>query len=1796
MNKTKSFWQLMILMLTVTVFSAQAQVLTARPERGMSGNGGYQASDLDAISLQTGSLSLQIPLASLPAIAGGKLSYTLTASYNSKLWDAHRREVEGQTQTPGCQPRYSTQEVWQAEGGAGWRIGGQYEIFYRDAHDDYDYLYPSSQQCYGYEFYHMQGRFFRPMLRLPDGSEHELRIYGYFPTYSSQGMRDHLKGYYVQPGGYQNYPTFNAPVRMYTIDGTYITVIVNPASYAVSSTIYLKDGTRIENSADGQRIKDTNGNSILKGWRLINGGATYESFVKDEQTGREIKWSGTTYNNQSATKVEYQTVGGAWQSVFVVWGETTVQGKIYGQMAWNPNGGGGDYLIDGTCFVQTILPATPFNVVREIILPPTEPNVQPQKYTFGYNSDATEQTTLTSPRWTCTYWEPYPDYTRTASIGWGELSNITTPNGAQIKYNYSHDGIHVFNAMSEYDVDEVLRNLVTSKVVTHDGTTDTWTYEITNMGGNFSSGGKVTNPDGTWHSESYNPTNIAISGNASTDGKGGLLIHTSESGKVTTEKSWTLLGGSVVAIGAPTQSVGVNAVVDTEYTTLRDDSGARVKMSARKFYYDYNGDPIQIVEYDWFDPSTVTYTNNNMQYGMPTGVPSGATVLRVTGSSYYNQAYNASSSTAYHQRNLGASSVILGKLQEKTVGNGTTNQSVTRFSYDGQPYGTAPTVGNLTKLSAWDNVISQWADSLMGYDSYGNVTSRTDAKGNVTYIYYADATHAMPTSTVADPQNGTGAQTASTTYDFYTGLPLTSTDLNGNTSSINYTNNLLGTADPLGRPGTVYSPYVTIDGVSKRRAVKTYYEDSARKTRVESDLFNEGDALVKVRENRDQLGRIVLTERNENGASSYTVSAQTVYKVQDRVVMSSNPGRSVADSTDGWTRVTSDIAGRVIETATFSGASQPPVSGTNGNWTGSITTSYAANTTTVTDQSGKSRRSAIDGLGRLVRMDEPNDAGQLDVSGSPVQSTFYTYDVLGNLTQVAQGAQTRTFQYDSLSRLKEASHPEAGVVKYTYDLNNNLQTRRDARGIKTVYDYDAFNRVIKKCYRVVGAGALGMTTCTNNNETAEPNTADVAYTYENANIAYSKGKLTKVTNGFSTTEYTELDNLGRTKKSRQTTDGIAYNEMTYTYNLSGALTEQTYPSGRTVKNVLDNNGALAIVQSKKNSAYGYWDYADNFIYTAGGAVKSVQLGNGRWESMQLNSRSQVVQIGLGTTQNTSNLLKLDYSYGTTQNNGNIVSQTITVPTLGPNAGFTATQSYTYDSINRVKDAIETISGSQSWKQTFTYDRYGNRNFDEANTTTLRKNCTQNGVPAVCASDRKAFNPSIAAASNRIVQDQDNDSVNDYIYDSSGNVTKDADGQTFVYNGENKQVEVRNSGNQTVGQYFYDAEGQRVKKYVPATNETTIFIYNLVGQLVAEYSTQTSQTPQVSYLTLDNLGTPRVNTDEKGNVISRHDYHPFGEEVWTAHRTQGLNYTADSVRKKFTGYERDGESGLEFAQARYYSSRLGRFTSVDPTMESISGTTPQTWNRYIYVTNNPLRYTDPLGLWRYEIIYEYYEEGEKKGQVKSARLIFIAEKGDTAESLVKQLGYTEKDGKKYQEVLAQVKALLGDTPVEENKTQIEAAGIAGKKGEVEKIGKFFAQVNILLAAQKEWERKNPQSKIGPPQEGFNDCSMTSSRLAYPSQMQMRGAGGSGAFANFGIDEADEMNGRTPKAPLDSLRVRDIIRYGREEKTHFVNVLFVGTDGTALAFSRSGIQGRFEILKVNDKGLEKSYGKITGSYRP
>ncbi len=957
-------------------------------------------------------------------------------------------------------------------------------------------------------------------------------------------------------------------------------------------------------------------------------------------------------------------------------------------------------------------------------------------------------------------------------------------------------------------------------------------------------------------------------------------------------------------------------------------------------YMDTGVDQTSVTNYQFVavDNATAKAAVNNSTENTISTIPPGD-VIRYTETTHLDDA-------DYRDKN------ILGlatKVVIKANASGTPlSQSETIYDEDTYSPASNSKLGNATSVKSWDSTKGNYNNPAAylithtKFDAYGNRIESTDPKGYKTLTEYDATHHAYPTKvTTPIPDLNGGANGSATafestiSYDFTTGLLMTKTDADGQTTTLEY--------DAYLRPKKVTPP-------TGGSVAETDYNDTPGnvwvKTRTQIDQTNWAESYVYY----DGIGRVVKTKKIDLQGNIMT---QTQYDSMGRVKQTTNPYR--ADASDNptetiyWTVSNYDDLGRVINVTAPGGAISYAAYG--------LSTSGAIGATkTLTDQAGKKRKGITDSLGRMIRVVEDPDGQNLE--------TNYTFDTLGNLRKTAQGEQSRYFMFSSLNRLVRARQVEQSAnaaisgtncanlpltnctdpvtgnnqwsVSYVYDDNGNIQTTVDARNNAVTGTYDRFDRLILRDY-------------------LDPNTPDVSFYYDGAGLgtipAYSKGKLTEISSSVSEIRNTSFDNLGRLLASQQITDGQTYN-FGYSYNLSGALMEETYPSGRVVKNVLNADGELSIVQSKKNANAGFWNYAQNFSYNAAGAAVKMRLGNGRWETAQFNSRLEVTQIGLGVTDTAQDLLKIQFGYGAdAENNGSMRSQTLTVPTVGQNQGFVAVQTYAYDNLNRLQSAAETVSGTQSWKQTFTYDRYGNRTFNTANnnTTTLNQLVGAN-----------VSNPQINTSDNRLSAGQG------YAYDAAGNIAQDATNQRFGYDAENRQTQFFNSANTTQAPdaiYQYDGAGRRVKK--TSGGQTTVFVYDASGQLAAEYTTQAPTTAQVNYLTADHLGSPRIITDQNGNVISRRDYAAFGDEITTTQRTTGLGYQPANIRQDYTGYQKDNESGLEYAQARYYDSSHGRFTSIDPLTSSANIKDPQSFNRYSYVSNSPYKFTDPLGLMPYD---------------------------------------------------------------------------------------------------------------------------------------------------------------------------------------------------------------------------------------
>src|SRR5260370_939722 len=200
-----------------------------------------------------------------------------------------------------------------------------------------------------------------------------------------------------------------------------------------------------------------------------------------------------------------------------------------------------------------------------------------------------------------------------------------------------------------------------------------------------------------------------------------------------------------------------------------------------------------------------------------------------------------------------------------------------------------------------------------------------------------------------------------------------------------------------------------------------------------------------------------------------------------------------------------------------------------------------------------------------------------------------------------------------------------------------------------------------------------------------------------------------------------------------------------------------------------------------------------------------------------------------------------------------------------------------------------------------------------------------------------------------------------LYDADGNVNQGS--YPAQFDAENRLINVNNG---SVATYVYDANGRRIEKITPGGNQVHYF-YDEEGHVLVEvnqsgagikgYAYMAGQhavefTTQTYFIHTDHLGSTRTVSNYLGGVTDKMDYLRYGEQI------AGGTFTTH----KFTGYERDAEAGLDYAQARYYAYGAGRFVTPDPTGIFLGNLNdPQTLNLYAYVRNNPTSLTDPTGL-------------------------------------------------------------------------------------------------------------------------------------------------------------------------------------------------------------------------------------------
>jgi len=434
----------------------------------------------------------------------------------------------------------------------------------------------------------------------------------------------------------------------------------------------------------------------------------------------------------------------------------------------------------------------------------------------------------------------------------------------------------------------------------------------------------------------------------------------------------------------------------------------------------------------------------------------------------------------------------------------------------------------------------------------------------------------------------------------------------------------------------------------------------------------------------------------------------------------------------------------------------------------------------------------------------------------------------------------------------------------------------------------------------------------------------------------------------------------------------------------GALLTETYPDGRVLTTTYDGanrpftlSGTLGSAATNYITQTYYWPNNVPWYF-----VRGSNTSNQIWHVNAINVRMQIPETYESVNNNgLSSMLFVSCpnwgvnpnNYGaydicphatTTTDNGTLqgYSEYLGLPGTGVNSNQPfATQTLTYDGLNRLTSATDKTNGTTNWSRAFNYDQWGNFWVAPAAGQPA-------GIPIA------GNTPTSASAFNTA-----NNQIAAFTYDPAGNL-KSVGGNTATYNAENQLISV-SSGSATETM-LYDALGRRVQK-TPYGGPTTTYVYDAFG-LATEYVNGAWSKDYIAdgagnlyatenalggacttcYFGGDHLGSTRLITDQTGKIVARHDFLPYGEEIPVnqAGRTSAWNFgSTTDVTEKFTGQIRDSENGIDYFNARFFTAPLGRFSSPDPGNAGSNMNSSQSWNAYGYLSGNPLNGTDPSGM-------------------------------------------------------------------------------------------------------------------------------------------------------------------------------------------------------------------------------------------
>ena len=555
----------------------------------------------------------------------------------------------------------------------------------------------------------------------------------------------------------------------------------------------------------------------------------------------------------------------------------------------------------------------------------------------------------------------------------------------------------------------------------------------------------------------------------------------------------------------------------------------------------------------------------------------------------------------------------------------------------------------------------------------------------------------------------------------------------------------------------------------------------------------------------------------------------------------------------------------------------------------------------------------------------------------------FSYDSMGYLVSVtgADGSVV-SMSYDGAGRKTGLNDPDKGNWQYAYNALGEMTRQLNVKQQAIDFEYGVMGRVSHR-RELTGVSDL--------NDTAFSTANHEASTYKTTSPG--KSQLSRITYraGESGTiihqKNTEFDWLGRTSDITTTIGTDQFFQQT-TYDAYGRVFQSFDASGndRGLRYAY-SNGHLTQLREAREGVNGLV-YQDILDMDARGNVTMAKLGNGVTAIADYDQASGILKNLSSYDQLGVELQDVTYLFDVL---GNLKSR------HDMSASSNRKEEFSYDSLNRLDQVQLTAPdlGLPSPVQTLalTYDVAGNISWksDIGNYT-----YGANGAGTHAVTNAGGVTYSYDINGNQTSGNGRNISYT--VFDKVANLTVGNQDTTYTYGIGNTRLERRDSVSAVVEKtttYLGNVE------YITEQGGNTMFKRYLGGSAIATYY-PASSIQQLAYLLKDHIGSIHSVLDENGLITARMHFSPFGERQdsdWQTALDSFLYSPLNELTSRgFTGHEHIDSMGIINMNGRIYDAKLGRFLQADPFVQAPKNT--QSLNRYSYVLNNPLSYTDPSG--------------------------------------------------------------------------------------------------------------------------------------------------------------------------------------------------------------------------------------------